>query len=83
MSATLVVKHFDAVKHAGTNRLEGRINPVVGPLVLQASEESFCDGVIVAVTGPRHRASDTRRSQRPLIRLAGVLAVPIAVVQDL
>ena len=52
MSATLVVKYFDAVEHAGTNRLEVGINPVVGPRVLQAPEKSFYDGVIVAVTDP-------------------------------
>ena len=61
VSAFWIVKGFDVLEHAELGFFEVVELSPVGPLVFEAPEEAFHDGVVVAVARAAHRALDAER----------------------
>ena len=83
MDTLAIVKHFNVIEHDGSGSGDARLNTMVRRLLFERPEKPLHDGVVVAATGPAHRASDAQRPQRVLVRVGRVLAATIRMMQQL
>ncbi len=77
------VEALDVVEEAHLGLLAGAIAFPVDQLCLEPGEETLHGGVIVAVARPTHTHGDALVGQQGLIGVAGVLAVPVGVTEQL
>ena len=54
VSTDRIVEAFDVLGHVHGSRLAVRVDAFLDPLLLQASEEGFSDGIVPAVRAPAH-----------------------------
>ena len=80
MSALLVVEHLDIVEQLHLGVTAAR--EVLAELVFDRREETFHDGVVVAIPGATHAARNALRREDGLVVLAGVRASPIRMMEQ-
>ena len=54
VSTDRIVEAFDVLGYVQGSRLAVRVNALLDPLLLQASEKGFSDGIVPAVRPPAH-----------------------------
>ena len=83
VSTDRIVEAFDVFGHVQGSRLAVRVDALLDPLLLQASEEGFSDGIVPAVRPPTHARLKMVGLAEASPRVASILRSLIRVDQGL